>query len=63
MQELEEIHHLSVTGLEQAFRLIVDRNLREILPEELNGLAQSQWEAIAFLLFRLQSAQMRSQIH
>jgi hypothetical protein len=62
-EELEEIQHLSVTSLEQAFRLVENRDLLEILPEELENLTWKQWESIVYLLFLLRSAQMRSLIH
>jgi hypothetical protein len=52
-----------VKELEQAFRLVENPDLPEILPERLEDLSQSQWEAVGYLLFLLQSAQMRSLVH
>ena len=63
MLELENLQHLSVKELEQAFRLVENPHLLELLSENLEDLSQSQWESVGYLLFLLQSAQMRSLIH
>ena len=63
MPELEDLQHLSVKELEQAFRLVENPHLPELLSENLEELSQSQWESVGYLLFLLRSAQMRSQVH
>jgi hypothetical protein len=63
MEELEDLQHLSVKELEQAFRLVENPHLPELLSETLEDLSQSQWEAVGYLLFLLQSAQMQSRVH
>jgi hypothetical protein len=63
MQELEDLQHLSTKELEQAFRLVENPRLSELLSEKLEQLDKNQWESVGYLLFLLQSAQMRSRIH
>ena len=63
MEELEDLQHLSVKELEQAFRLVENPRLPELLSENLEELSQSQWESVGYLLFLLRSAQMRSRVH
>ena len=62
-ESLENLQHLSVKDLEQAFRLLENPELPEPLPQTLEELTQDQWESVSLLLFLLLSARSQSRIH